>query len=167
MSLSTIPKEVLFTISCYLAENPKDLVHFGRTNKLVNEIANEQIFKRLLQLCKKESLSKKRLSELRGPTGFDGLIDEAYRYRNLKNAEAGQILVARELSQNPDGSIRPAMQAVTAYNQAQRNYTMLMDEFYELVRFKDNEIIAGKIHDLPIMIQDEIKGIQEFLSNRL
>jgi len=181
MSLSIIPKDVLFTISGYLAENPKDLIQFGRASKLTHEIANNQIFKKLLQLSKEEFLYKKCLSELRGPTGFDGLVDEAWR--NLKNAEAQNVLTAQKLSGRPDGHIQASLfektddpirneaqkaycETILPWDQAARKWDNITNEFYHLAQFQNDKITGGKIYDISVALEDEIKYIREFFKNR-
>lgn len=95
MSLSVLPLEIIYIIVHELVEDPKTLIKFGETCELIHAITNDilnrkfsveengqkvekPLFGRLIELYKEEVGAKNRLTELRGPNRFDGLVNEAY-----------------------------------------------------------------------------------------
>lgn len=181
MSLILLPNDILMTICRYLACQPKDLVQFGGACKTTQAIENSKVFATLLKLCNPQKL-KKRVSALRGPTGFDGLIDKAYRRKQglqVKLNNSREIIERCARSQSESPSFMPALFSLHAdahisQNQkfideanpelikASSEHEQLCQELRYLAEFNSKGALCGGVlYNLDQNVKSEIKKIQD------
>jgi hypothetical protein len=180
IDFSGLNNDALVYIGRCLAQDPKDLVHFGEACKTTNKIIKNEPFHKLVELEKDLSSLKRRLLELRGPTGSDGLVNQTFL--KLKAAEGALSATSR-----PVQTIKGACDDVSSYTpspeeenilkdyiQVYMNFVGIMAEYSNLkfdvgrlAKFGvNNEIYDGKIYQKSLEIQSEIKRIQNDLVGR-
>jgi hypothetical protein len=154
-----------------LAQDPKDLIHFGEACKKTNQIVKNEPFNKLVKLEKGYSSSKRRLLELRGPTGSDGLITQAVQRRRIANQISSEAL--NEARTRPSQRGRPAIwmspegnKAFEEYEKANSDLLRLKVELNRLAQFDDTgKIVGGAIYQTSRQIQSERELIRERTKN--
>jgi len=165
MSLQILNSDIFRNIAIDLVEDPKSLVKFGKTCKLAYKVVQDLflleitvqengvekrqfLFTNVIALCKEEFAAKQVLSQLRGPSGFDGLVNQGY-------LELLAIAAAYppEHFDLPDHTQEKLSLAFTKYK-------TLYFELSELAQFEGERIIGGKVYTLPIEIKNEAKKVQ-------
>ena len=169
--LLNINDDALMQIFRYIVINPNDLCNFGNTCKKMKKIIDNKPFQDLILICQRKlPLNlRERFEALRGSTGFNGLIHNAY----LKNvAVENSISRARELHWGigNSNSQEILLVALESGRKAYDVYNELRSELKELAIWNDaGQIVGGKIYqilsggNISQYVQGEIKRIQNYL----
>lgn len=162
------------TFRGFSQKHPKSLVKFGKTCKLAYKVVQDLflleitvqengvekrqfLFTNVIALCKEEIAAKQVLSQLRGPSGFDGPVNQAYwEFQSARDEFIALAPFYRSLeAEKPDH--RDTKEKLSL---ALTKYRTLNHKLSELAQFEGERIIGGKVYTLPIEIENEAKKVQ-------
>lgn len=170
-NITNASDELMTQILYYLVEDHKALASFGVTCTKIMNIINKAPFHDLIQICNRRLPRdvEQRLLELRGPSGFNGLIHHAYLMTQVAAQHASSVQSCFYLGYGhyQEGSQETVNSAFEAQRKAYDVYNNLTHELKELAVWNSQgQIVGGKAHQISsgnFNIQNLTKCIQDSL----